>query len=153
MVYYIRFLKRPKLDVKTGLTRALVTITTDLGDAFYPGDLMLHAMLVTDYREEPITDWHTVLWKKGMRSVRIGIGALRNRESELRRLLVNIECTQVADTVLLKHIPKVLSARSGTFSMDHPLAGDKIERRYKTGQGDERSVYEETGESIARHIW
>jgi hypothetical protein len=153
MVYYIRFLKRPKLDVKTGLTRALVTITTDLGDDFYPGDLTLHAMLVTDYREEPITEWHTVLWKKGMRSVWIEIGKLRNRESKFRRLLVHTQRTQAADTILIEHIPEVLSARSGTFSIDRPLAGDKIERRYKTGQGDERSVYEETGESIARHIW
>ncbi|KAL2040153.1 hypothetical protein N7G274_007056 [Stereocaulon virgatum] len=153
MVYYIRFLKCPKLDVKTGLTRALVTITTDLGDAFYPGDLTLHAMLVTDYREEPITEWRTVQWIKGMRSVSIEIGALRNCDSKLRRLLLNTQRTQAADTVLEKHIPEIFSARSGTFSMDRPLAGDKIERRYKTGEDDERSVYEETGESIARHVW
>ena len=153
MVYYIRFLKPPKLDTKTGNTRALITITTDLGDDFYPANLTLYAVIITDYREEPMTEWHTVLWKKGMRTAWIELGKLPSRGPKFMRLLVSTQCTEVADTVLLNDLPEILSARSDTFGWDDPQAGNKIERRYKTAQGEGRSIYEETGESIARHIW
>lgn len=153
MVYYIRFLKPPKLDTKTGNTRALITIATDLGDDFYPANLTLYAVIITDYREEPMTEWHTILWKKGMRTAWIELGKLPSRGPKFMRLLVSTQCTEVADTVLLNDLPEILSARSDTFGWDDPQAGNKIERRYKTAQGEGRSIYEETGESIARHIW
>ena len=153
MVYYVRFLKPPKLDIHKGVVRALVTVTTDLGDDFYPGDLTIHAVIVTEEREETITKWRTLLWKKGMRSVWIDIGTLAPRATKSMRLFVSSQCTVAADTVLLNELPEILSARSDAFGWDHPQASDKIERRYKTAHGEERAIYEETGESIARHIW
>ena len=98
-------------------------------------------------------EWHTVIWKKGMRTAWIEVGKLPSRGTKFMRLLVSTQCTEVADTVLLNDLPEILSARSDTFGWDNPQAGNKIERRYKTAQGEGRSIYEETGESIARHIW
>ncbi|KAL8764494.1 MAG: hypothetical protein Q9194_007035 [Teloschistes cf. exilis] len=50
MVHYIRFLKPPRLSVNPKLSwrpslTTLITITTDLGDVFYPGDAEVHVAL------------------------------------------------------------------------------------------------------------
>ena len=158
MVYYIRFLKLPKLDNPQGTVRALVTVTTDLGDDFYPESLSLFVTVVVSARERDWqSKWQKVEWRKGMRTVWIEIQNMRSCPSELLRLVVNTRPSLVADDLLLENMPEVFSARSSTFGRsrgsDIPQADNRIERRYRTSIGEERTLDEEMGESIARHIW
>ena len=153
MVHYIRFLKSPRIDIQKCIVRALVTITTDLGDDFYPADLGLYAAVISDASKELDIEWERILWKRGMRNVWIEIGNMQFKDTRTMRLLVSTQRTLVADTVLLSSFPEFLSVRCEIFEKDKPQAGDKIERRYRTNLGNKRLIYEETGESIARHIW
>lgn len=158
MVFYIRFLKPPRIDIQKGAVRCLVTVTTDLGDDFYSGSLTLYATAVTSQNEQQWqSPWQTVEWKTGMRVVWIEIQNIRNCQAELLHLLVNTQPTLVADDVLFADMPEVLSARSDSFGResgwDKCQANDRIGRRYRTRSGPERMIYEDTSESIARHIW
>ena len=153
MVHYIRFLKPPKLDIQKCIVRALVTITTDLGDDFYPADIGLYAAVISNASKESDTEWEKILWKRGTRNVWIEIRRTQFKDTRPMRLLVSTQCTLAADTVLLSNLPEILSARCKVFEKEKAQAGDRIERRYRTNLGNQRAIYEETGESIARHIW
>ena len=75
MVYYIRFLKLPKIltvDQSRSVVRALITITTDLGESIYRGDRPLWATLVSpDDNRTTILSRRDFLWKRGMRCLSI----------------------------------------------------------------------------------
>lgn len=153
MVWYIRFLKTPKFYQK-GHVRALITITTDLGDDFYPTDLTLYAIIVaTESEENRMSKWQTVKWKGGMRNLWVDIVNLGAGPPVGLRLVVNSKQSREGISVLLEDIPEILGVWSDTFDWDKYQASNVIERRYRTDSGHERAVLEETGESIARHIW
>ena len=153
MVHYIRFLKPPKLDARKCFVRALITITTDLGDDFYPGDLTLYAAAVCEAPRNSAIEWQTIQWKRGSRNIWIEIKRLNFDSTKSMQLLINAEHTAAADLFLFENLPEIVSARSLPFEWQISQAGNKIERRYKTQVGNERVIYEETGESIARHLW
>lgn len=152
MVWYIRFLKSPKLDQK-GHVRALLTITTDLGDVFYPTDLTIYAIIVTARYEEWMSEWQTLKWKSGMRSLWVEFRNTHASPPEPLRLVVNSSRSRGANAVLLDNMPEFLGVWSDTFDRDKNQAGSIVERRYRTDSSPERVIVEETGESIARHIW
>lgn len=158
MVFYLRFLKPPKLDTQKNIVRALVTITTDLGDGFYTGNLVLHAIAVASECESDWQSaWHMVKWKSGMRSVWVEIGDMKSSPRALLKLVINTQQTLLGDNLQISQMPEVLSARSAPFGRgegwEKIQAAGQVERRFTTEAGEERAIYEETGESIARHIW
>ena len=150
MVWYIRFLKTPKIDQK-GHVRALITITTDLGDGFYPDDLTLHATITKN--ENLMSEWQSVEWNRGMRTLWIDIA---NVDADLPvdlRLVVNCEMSVEGNRISVENMPEILGVWSDIFGKSKSQAGGIIQRRYRTGLTVERIIIEETGESIARHIW
>lgn len=92
-----------------------------------------------------------------MRTAWVEIGNIDDSPPELLRLVVSTGKTTVPDDALLNCLPDVLSVRSESFGRssgwEKIQAEDRIERRFKTEKGEERVIYEEMGESIARHIW
>ena len=153
MVWYVRFLKTPKIDQK-GHVRTLITITTDLGDLFYPADLILHAMITRSEKDANcMSEWQTVQWKSGMRTLWIDIVNIDARSRKKLRLVVNLERNSEGNIISGGRVPEILGAWSGTFDREQNQASSIIERRYRTDLGLERVITEETGESIARHIW
>ena len=153
MVHYIRFLKSPRIDIQKRIVRALVTITTDLGDDFYPADLGLYAAVISEASKESDIEWERILWKRGSRNVWIEIGKTQFKDTRTMWLLLSTQPTLAADTVSLSNLPEVFSVRGEILGKDKSQTGERIERRYKTNLGNKRSLYEETGESIARHVW
>ena len=150
MVWYIRFLKPPKIDPK-GHVRALIAITTDLGDGFYPDDLTLHATITKNDNRMP--QWQSVEWKRGMRALWIDIvDVYANLPVDLR-LVVNFEMGVQGNPISAEKMPEILGVWSDTFGKSKSQAGGIIQRRYRTGPNPEKMIIEETGESIARHIW
>lgn len=153
MVWYIRFLKPPKLDPK-GHVRALITITTDLGDDFYPTDLTIYAIVVTAQDERKWTsEWQTLKWNSGMRSLWAEFKDAHASPPEPLRLVVNPRRSTEASVILPINMPEFLGVWSDTFDRGKNQAGSLVERRYRTNSGPERIITEETGESIARHVW
>jgi len=152
MVHYIRFLKYPKLEIKRPWTsvKALVTVTTDLGDDFYRQEITLHATLIVPNTN---TGWRTFVWKPGMRTLWVSFNDIP--ASSCRggvRLLISSRRSVGPDEISLSNMPEVLSVRSQNFGFEHSHGGSMVERSLQIG-GSVLHIYEESGESIARHIW
>lgn len=158
MVYYIRFLKLPKYDASKDTVRALMTVTTDLGDGFYPGSLTLYSTIKTyGCDNERQSSWHTAEWKDGMRTIWIEIQNFRKCPSVPLQLTVNFRPTLEADHLLYNEMPEVLSVQINSVGRDgrweDPQADSRVQRKYKSANGRENVISEETGDSIARHLW
>ena len=153
MVWYVRFLKSPKLEHKNHV-RTLITVTTDLGHEFYPADLILYAMVVTtEHEKDWMSEWQTVRWKCGMRTLWIdSVNTAADPPVHLR-LVVTTEQTKKGNKVSSSNIPEIMGVWSDTFDWNKPQASNVVERRYIIDSGHESTILEETGESIARHIW
>ena len=160
----------------------LITITSDLGDSFLPYNLSLSAELIRhltppsisaseddpnrealdsdpealDLLDNVIT-WKTIQWKAGMRSLPIVIPLSRNYKQN-GPLVVRIGTEAKAnydelDKLLQQESRGVVSAWSAPFNLeDESLVSRTVERRFRIGNRTHR-ILEETGESIARHLW
>ena len=152
-MYYIRFLKTPRLDTFKSTVRALITVTTDLGDDFYPGELEVYTTITTvDQGRDCSSSWHTIRWTAGMRSAWIEIHVTL-LPSKLLRLFVATKQSLSPRELRLECMPEVLCVRSDTFGRRQTDASRWIERRWRTPHNGDVSIYEETGESIACHVW
>ncbi|KAL5382563.1 hypothetical protein DPSP01_006403 [Paraphaeosphaeria sporulosa] len=160
----------------------LVTITSDLGDSFLPYSLTLSAELIQDEQYasetglEPDSDsdaqlpapdtllsydnvkaWKTFQWKEGMRSLPITLPLSRNYKQD-GVLVVRVGAEPKADSddfnrMLLEDSPGVVSVWSAPFNLRRSASVARtVERRFKIGSRTHR-IFEETGESIARHVW
>ena len=162
MVFYIRFLKTPRLQKQKGTVSvsALICITTDLGDAFLAEDVQLLATLSVDQTEK-ILYKEPLKWTAGKRELLISLGpfpehlarqtvvlsvsAIEPRRSEMRW----------SDAILGGvGVPLVISGWSAPFGGSQSLVAEKlVERRIGPTNRLDLRIWEETGNSIARHIW
>ena len=153
---YIRFLKPPRVERNT--LKTLITITSDLGETFLPDDVTLAATLRSDDPEGDIYLRKTLKWRGGMRSlpivfdlafadldwpVRVHVGTKGSPNSDHFEKHYNAEP------------PSIISAWSGLVDVLKGMneAEKKVERRFTPLSNRTLSIWEETGESIARHLW
>jgi hypothetical protein len=158
---YIRFLKSPRVVTDKGTSRkqvhCLITITSDLGDSFLPYDIQLAAeLLATTNSAEHVLVWSTVSWTAGMRSLPITF-PLPKSQALLPNLRVRVggEPKRTHDELAAiseQDARGVVSAWSPPFTANVD-ALKLVERRFKLPDGPITTIWEETGESIARHLW
>ncbi|EED15209.1 conserved hypothetical protein [Talaromyces stipitatus ATCC 10500] len=163
MVYYIRFLKTPRTQiVKPGLVSVstLISITTDLGDAFLAEDVVLQAQLIdgTDINTKSNVLQESIFnWEAGKRELSISIGPVRVG-SKISKVVLAIgpktsSATLYTDLSNSRNVPLVISGWSAPFSIAQNAPAEKlIERRFIL-QDTRLRIWEETGNNIARHIW
>lgn len=158
MVYYVRFLKSPKLQtLQAGLVSvsALISITTDLGDAFLADDVRLHATL-SSVDANTVLRQDSFLWQAGKRELLVSVGPVR-LGSRPPMVILGIGSSASVDTDSLldpSTVPVVISGWSTAFGGPQALPAEKlIERRLRLQNQSELRVWEETGNNIARHIW
>ena len=178
---YVRFLKTPRIvhdkNRPAAHVSCLVTITSDLGDSFLPYPLSLSAELLhikseagantapvsepTEIERLALTDnvitWKTIQWTAGMRSLPVTIPLSRNhRHNGPLVVRIGIEPKSPCDELgklLLPESRGVVSAWSAPFNLsDESAVSRTVERRFLVGTRVHR-ILEETGESIARHVW
>lgn len=159
---YVRFLKTPRIIEKKDSPKAhvqcLITITSDLGDSFLPCDVTLSAELLSSADKEEIIVWRTVEWKSGMRTLPIILPLSQTRPTWPVRVRVGVDSKSKLDEfekLLNEECRGVVSAWSAPLD---PTRGEKeadklVERRFSSSEGKDVCVWEETGESIARHLW
>ncbi|MCJ1406699.1 hypothetical protein MMC19_000766 [Ptychographa xylographoides] len=157
MVYYIRFLKVPKLHRSTLVIECTITITTDLGDAFYPDDLIVNTRLEA-YGPSSLLPMTThTKWKAGVRALPLAVPLRRRDSATLLRLCVSsVDPGALAEPLNPDAIPEIVPAWSATFTVPNkPEAAKLMQRRFDIGLDQQRQlvVWEETGERIARHLW
>lgn len=135
----------------------LITITSDLGDSFLPYDLELAAELLSLQEAEEIAVWRTVHWKAGMRSLPITFPLTKHSKAQNFRVRVGSEANSAYDEYSKlsgEATCGTVSAWSQAFSLSAATSSVKlVDRRFKLSNGHIISVSEETGESIARHLW
>jgi len=163
MVHYIRFLKAPQLYPVSStrqVVKALISISTDLGDDFLPHDVLLNAKLIHSNGDaDTINECQPALWKAGMRVLRIEVEVDATRSKNMRPLSLLVETANRGPATLFEGLPLVVlcdivSCRSevgGSAIMRE--VSTRLERRFMLQPGNMLSVVEDIGESIARHIW
>jgi hypothetical protein len=145
MVYYIQFLKTPRVSPKKGslFISALICITTDLGDDFLAEDVEL---IVSSIHKSPGFE-QKVTWNAGNRELAINLGPLPSAlVQQSMQLSVKLQPEVTGDRPL---VPLVMAATSAPFGLKLPA--EKLVLR--DGPSEGLNIWEETGNSIARHIW
>ncbi|PYH47404.1 protein N-lysine methyltransferase family protein [Aspergillus saccharolyticus JOP 1030-1] len=162
MVYYIRFLKTPRLAKQKGAVSvsALTCITTDLGDAFLTEDVDLYVTLLA-HGTEKVLYQEPVTWKAGKRELSLSLGPFPASLSQHTLVLAVTTATSgklqgpSPDSLIGKsELPLVVSGWSAPFGGSQTLVAEKlVERRFGPNDKLGLRIWEETGNSIARHIW
>lgn len=169
-----------------------LSCTTDLGDAYYDGDLCIDVQMLPSERSVESVANGSVIWKRGMRVLTETVQLQCVAEMDLTKeywLCLEARCDEDSRKLSLgvevaKQGPSVKSRRPTTCSMPEVVgilapisflssSGDNINqhvlRRFDmprlhlpaTNDQDFDSavdcldlyIFEEMGESIARHIW
>ncbi|KAI9640849.1 hypothetical protein NHQ30_010690 [Ciborinia camelliae] len=172
-MHYIRIFKQPRLlplssSASSSSPRTLsakITITTDLGESFLMSDVKLRAEIEVD--GVSVGAGKEYIWKgtNGMRSLEIQIPLRVPREEGRWITMVvgpaeNKFEVESFEDVLGKSkgngggIAKVRS-RGIDLKTGETKSEGMAERVFGhgSGRGEEIRIWEETGESIARHIW
>ncbi|KAI4715323.1 hypothetical protein E4T48_08490 [Aureobasidium sp. EXF-10727] len=161
-MHYVRFLKTPKVHVETGavILTAVVTLTTDLGETFYPHDIQLAATLRQSDHDGDIYLRRTLQWRGDMRSLNISLDLTRTEIDWPARLHVHPKTNAATydcfeDHHSHGHLPGIVSVWSESLN---PHKGSfethrRVERRFTPLTGRALNIFEDTGESIARHLW
>lgn len=157
-MYYIRFFKQPRILPKSqqeGTISALVTITSDLGESFLPQDSSIVAK-AWGIDGTTIIAREELLWTRGCRSLKIDIDFdVRTFGARPVVLQVSGSDSMGPDKLLEKHSDIISSVWSAPFCITNNKAipADCVERRLDIGGESYVGIWEESRESIARHIW
>jgi predicted nicotinamide N-methyase len=159
-MHYIRFLKPPRLLLGSRpLLGAKITVTTDLGETFLWEDVELVVEL--EFENGAVLGKGTeYLWKgrDGMRSLEVSI-PLGKGSQPIKMLVRPKEQKYALDTfedILNRNASEeggIVAVRSTTISTTAPSATVGMAERVFTSGNKSIHISEETGESIARHIW
>ena len=153
---YIRFLKVPKCE-RHSIT-AVVTITSDLGETFLAEDTFLNATLLSADQDGRKHLRQTLRWKAGMRALPLSFKIQRCDLQWPVRICVSAKDSTQSDGFDSLHgavLPTVISAWSDVLDLPHGIteARRTVERRFSLTDSRKLSIWEDTGESIARHLW
>lgn len=158
MVHYIRFLRVPRVQLEENgavkFISAVLTVTTDLGEIFFPDDLELVVRLVNyEHPNQAVNSW-IVYWQKNSRVVKLQLRHRSRASPEKVRLHV---ASRTVHNLLAKNkyqTPEILDVWSAAFNVDfNSSAEDLVERELHLTDETCVKIWEETGDSIARHIW
>ncbi|KJY01500.1 hypothetical protein TI39_contig289g00038 [Zymoseptoria brevis] len=152
-MHYIRFLKTPKVQVDRAviLLKAVVTVTTDLGETFYPDALELVATIRSAEDDGEIYLRKKVEWTKSARSAAIVFDLSRQDIEWPACVHVGVR-NPPRDSGFL---PPISDVWSGTLNPTKGQFGSgwRVERRFTSCAERSLSLLEDAGDSIARHLW
>lgn len=150
MVHYLRFLKTARVKDRTSRTvsvAALITVTTDLGDTFLLSDATLVSCLVAVDEPSTILCKKAVRWHRGSRELSLELNVYADQSAGLLRL-------HVFHDKASEPIPSILGAWSAPFqAVPGSIAAPSIERQLSLPNLPTLKIWEDIGNSIARHMW
>lgn len=152
MPYYVRFLKSPRVHTTNGKTyiRALVTVTTDLGESFFAEKCQLNiAVLAND--QKPLSPWSMVQWQPSARIVWVESSPIPSTCLHHKVTLL-VSSRQGTGADILGQDCEVLSVRYELGPSSNSEASSLVQRMFKTSS-HQIKIFEEMGDSIARHVW
>ncbi|KAI9714523.1 MAG: hypothetical protein M1820_000484 [Bogoriella megaspora] len=159
-MHYIRFLKAPYIasEGNKTLLKCLITITTDLGDAFYPEEVPVTVTLRSEDPDGDIFLRKNLAWSNGMRSLPIAFDITNTDVDWPARVHICKKGSPYSDHFESHHPgspPSIISAWSDILNPSESILEAKklVERRFTPVSNRVISIWEETGESITRHLW
>lgn len=155
MVHYVRFLKTPRIaQGKDTTVSARITITTDLGESFLAAAVDLKSRLVDAKTGKDVVS-KVGSWKPGCRDVEVSFDKFKLVKGQSLCVAVAVAPSSdhtPSDRRIL--IPPVLGALSAPFSATPgSVAKPLVQREFKPSDAQSIVIWEETGNSIALHIW
>lgn len=149
----------PRVDVGKGkgsmVVSVLITITTDLGESYLLRDEPIVANLRTSSGK--VISTSKFAWAAGMRNLKVELQVRRDlMQGDAGTELEVMTVGSTADDLSVKvQEPAVVSAWAfvAICSPDKQHQETFVRRRLRLPDGKQLTVWEETGESIARHIW
>jgi hypothetical protein len=154
MVHYIRFLRTPQTTAskKTIDISAVVAVTTDLGDALYPADVPLVVEVVEANHPHEALYTTSLEWKSTSRALKFTIQCPGKYSS--RPAILHVTTKDTIDAFKTLRVPRILDVWSVEFPLsDKQRTEPVVERQLWLSNRSRIRVREETGDSIARHIW
>jgi Lysine methyltransferase len=152
MVHYLRFLSPPQVSEsqkKVYTISVVIAVTTDLGDALFPGDVDLSVRLVDAESNSDKLCEKGVTWTGTSRALKVALQVSGKYASRTLRMHV-----ASADTKTSELVPHILDVWSMAFEVaDKQRAEPLVDRELSISTTANLRIREETGESIARHIW
>lgn len=169
---YIRFLKTPRIAYEKNSSKpqitCLITITSDLGDSFLPHNITLSAELIhirqekseeIDTEEGEVILWQAVQWKGGMRTLPVTFPLSKSHSAWPVHVRIGVEPKSEYDE--FKELVEEQGWRGVVSAWSEPLDLAKgvevseklVQRRFQIDGLSPLEICEETGESIARHLW
>ncbi|KAJ5096077.1 methyltransferase-domain-containing protein [Penicillium alfredii] len=137
---------------------ALICITTDLGDSFLAQDVDLIATLAVEHHSKVLHE-KSLTWEAGNRQLALSLGPFSSHVAQ-QKLILAIRPRESGKTQLLSSdplgatsTPLLFSGWSAPFGPGDMPAEKLVERRLGLKDNPELRIWEETGNSIARHIW
>lgn len=155
MVHYIRYLRTPQ--VKNASKKALeisavAAVTTDLGDSFLAQDLTLVARVVDATENGEVLCLAEVEWKSHSRATKIDISCPSKFMERL--VTLHVSTRDSVSATLTSKSSAVVDIWSSTFHLKLKAKAEPlVERRLQSHGRVPVRIWEETGDSIARHIW
>jgi hypothetical protein len=150
MVHYIRFLKTARVEYQTSKyvsVIALITITSDLGDIFLSSNANLTSRLIVADQPETVISQENVTWHGGSRELSLRLHVFLGQTTPLVRL-------HAFHTTANGSLPSIFDAWSAPFELlPDSRAAALVERRLSLSGLPTLMIWEETGNSIARHVW
>lgn len=147
------------MDKGTVTLNAVITITTDLGETFYLKDVSLAVLLRAPEQDGDIYLRRTFQWTAGMRAMPVTLDITRNDVDWPARLHIGVKGAHMSDH-FEKHtnpdaIPSIISVWSESLN---PTKGKfetkrRVERRFMPLSERSLNIFEDAGDSIARHLW
>lgn len=141
--------------------KAVITITTDLGETFYLDDISLAASLRSPEPDGDLYLRRSIAWTGGMRSLAITMDITHSEVEWPASLHVGLRSKRAHlsdhfETLnKANEMPAIISVWSEPL---HPTKGSfhtskRVERHFMPLSNRSLHIFEDTGESIARHLW
>ncbi|KAJ5935205.1 hypothetical protein N7466_004752, partial [Penicillium verhagenii] len=148
-------LSRPQQKKSVFIT-ALICITTDLGDDFLAEDVDLVATWAQHSPRDTI-EQTSLTWRAGSRQLAISMGPYSIDHVSQHEAVFQIRTQNIPQDILgVNTTPLVISGCSAPFKWQSEPAEKLIQREFKITNNKSipsLKIWEETGNSIARHIW
>lgn len=157
-MWYVRFLKAPKVTfTSTSIyLDIIITITTDLGECFFPNNLTLYSTVRLGNNSDKIIRKNSIEWRPGYRCAKFTFQIFVNEVLEPFYINVTSEYKdQVKDSLSPYNISAIHAISSATIILnDGKATVENLARRtFDISNSTEVTIWEDIGESIARHIW
>ena len=137
------------------LIEIIITVTTDLGDRFYPSDVSLHASVRSESNNIIIKE-NLIKWRAGSRCVKSSfqLSAIESSEPVYVHLISDPTDVTFTNSSPGK-IPAIHAISSATVdTVDGAAAVESVARRtFGFSRGSKVIIWEDIGDSIARHVW